>query len=1116
MTFQIMGNRYGIGNRLGEGSMGAVYRATDRLTGEPVAIKQVNITTKNLAFASRPATDNADELRLALAREFEILASLRHPHIISVLDYGFGANQQPFFTMTLLNNPQTVIEYGRNLDISQKAERLIQILQALTYLHRRRILHRDIKPANVLITADGDLKVLDFGLSASTEHAKGVAGTLTYMAPEVLRGKDVTPSSDLYAVGMIAYELFVGNYPFDTRNPTRLMSSIANTIPDVSSLKNPPLEAVLSRWLHKNPAERYQTAEQIIQELCGSLNLPAPQESIAIRESFLQSAQFTGRKTELEQLQGAFEQAQGGKGSVWLIGGESGVGKSRLVDELRIFAMTKGVNVLTGGAIETGGVAYHLWRDILPKLLLNTPVDEYEASILKEITPNINHVVGYAVPDAPTIDANPRKLRLQVTFNALFNRQETPTLLILDDLQWADTSLDLLKSLIGIIAELPILIIGTYRDDERPKLPEELGVSNTISLKRFETGDIEALSTAMLGKIGKKADLVNLLNQETEGNVFFLIEVVRALAEDVGNLGQIGTKTLPESVFTGGIQAIVSRRLSKLPAHLQNITQWAAVLGREIDLNLLGHDYDMATIENWLSASADAMVIEIRDNKWRFAHDKLRDGALHGIPTDTRTHLHHQAAVAIESTYPNNQDYHPALLEHWHVAGDLNKEVDYLKQVVERALSTTGVHQKTYFILERALNALPEDDERRTALLNLSGSANFFSGKFDQAAEYSEKAKLLAEKYQDERQIAESLSTLGNVASRKGKFGESEAILRQTISIWEKFDNVLGVARSTSTIGMLNFRQGNYEVAQAHFEKALGIYESKQDKQGIAIALNYLGYVCVAHDEFDKAKGYYDQSLAIFKSIGEQRGISLLLGNIGWVLNVQSKYKEAIDYYQQSLDLARAVGNPHLVTVQLQELGASYSLIGEYETGMSYFEQCLAMRRSMGDKIGIGSVLNQIGLYTSKKGDLAKAEEYLLESISIGKETGEKGVTIDGLCNLGTVYAKQGDSRATACFMEGLKSAREIQTPVGVYSNLLGMGWFFAMNGQPQRAGELIGVIQSTGDISSHLHRDIDELLPVIQLALTPNDLNTCLERGKTLNLDEVANMLLAEFDKSE
>ncbi|HRF96044.1 MAG TPA: ATP-binding protein, partial [Aggregatilineales bacterium] len=147
--------------------------------------------------------------------------------------------------------------------------------------------------------------------------------------------------------------------------------------------------------------------------------VPLPEENIAIRESFLQSAQFIGRKDEFSQLKTAFDHAQAGQGAVWLVGGESGVGKTRLVDELRILALTRGVTVLRGQAVETGALPYQVWRDILPKLLLNTPVDDQEASILKPLVPDIEALLGQTIPDAPEVEPKIAQQRLLRTILSL-------------------------------------------------------------------------------------------------------------------------------------------------------------------------------------------------------------------------------------------------------------------------------------------------------------------------------------------------------------------------------------------------------------------------------------------------------------------------------------------------------------------------------------------------------------------------------------------------------------------------------------------------------------------------------------------------------------------------
>src|SRR5690242_10653310 len=153
---QLSTPRYRLMAPLGEGAMGTVCRVHDRLTGQDVALKRVRL-------APQAAADlEAD--RLALAHEFRTLAGLRHPHIISVFDYGFDAERQPFFTMELLDGAQTILGVGRQQSVDLRVGLLVQAFEALAYLHRRGVLHHDLKPENVLVS-NGHARLLDFGLS---------------------------------------------------------------------------------------------------------------------------------------------------------------------------------------------------------------------------------------------------------------------------------------------------------------------------------------------------------------------------------------------------------------------------------------------------------------------------------------------------------------------------------------------------------------------------------------------------------------------------------------------------------------------------------------------------------------------------------------------------------------------------------------------------------------------------------------------------------------------------------------------------------------------------------------------------------------------------------------
>ncbi len=178
-----------------------------------------------------------------------------------------------------------------------------------------------------------------------------------------------------------------------------------------------------------------------------------------------------------------------GRGSGWLVGGESGVGKSRLLDELRAMALVQGALVLRGQAVSGGRRGYQVWLEVLRWLALLSDLTETEASVLKPLVPDIATLIGHAVADPPELDAQSAQVRLLSTVTDLFRRQEQPLVLILEDLHWAgDEDLALIGWLNRAIAERPILVIGSYRDDEKPALSKSLLDMSLLKLKSAERG----------------------------------------------------------------------------------------------------------------------------------------------------------------------------------------------------------------------------------------------------------------------------------------------------------------------------------------------------------------------------------------------------------------------------------------------------------------------------------------------------------------------------------------------------------------------------------------------------------------------------------------------------
>ena len=250
--------QYIIQRKLGEGGMGTVYLAEDTLLERQVAIKELNIATTP---AAEPGGNRFQQEALALAR-------LNHPNITHL--YSFLPKDDTYWMVMEYVNGKTLEEWLQKNGPMQPLTAcsiVVQILDGLHHAHRKGIIHRDLKPANVMISEDGEVKVMDFGIARIknsqriTQHGKSV-GTLEYMAPEQIQGKEGDERTDIYAAGNILYELLCGQPPFRSDTDYILMKAkLEETPPLLPGLANaaPELRQIIFKALSRNPEKRYET-----------------------------------------------------------------------------------------------------------------------------------------------------------------------------------------------------------------------------------------------------------------------------------------------------------------------------------------------------------------------------------------------------------------------------------------------------------------------------------------------------------------------------------------------------------------------------------------------------------------------------------------------------------------------------------------------------------------------------------------------------------------------------------------------------------------------------------------------------------------------------------------
>lgn len=1109
----LFAKRYILQSELGAGGMGIVYRALDRLTGQTVALKQV---LRRMDEAFDDDLNERNDRRVALAREFQMLASLRHPHIISVLDYGFDDFGQPFFTMPLLQEARDLMMAGQSQPIPEKMTLLIQTLQALAYLHRRGILHRDLKPANVLVV-EKHVRLLDFGLAQDRDAKTQPAGTLAYMAPELFGRGQATEASDLYAMGIMAYEMLVGRHPYDLSNPLyifqqleegtvdfeplrRLIPMDSETLPELpisspptdvklpplptemlpdstrpdvravqqfdlikeesapkiapaaltdnvpptnpvdapnvkpaaippekASVSDHPLTAIVQKMMLRNPALRYQDAQTVIPALCKALNLPTPEETIAIRESFLQAARLVGRDAELKTLLQGLEHAIGWESSGVLIGGESGVGKSRLMDELRIRALVLGALVSVGQAVGAGSSPYQVWREPLRRLILGAQLNDVDAGVFKQVIPDLDSLMGRPIEAAPALTGETAQSRLTAIVGQMIKQQDQPVVIILEDLHWAGSESLVLVNGLLTIPDLPLLIVGSYRDDELPDLPTHLPALQVLKLPRLPESAIRQLSESILGAAGRKPEIVEFLQRETEGNVFFLVEIVRALAEGAGELNKVGTMELPETVAAGGIQRIVQCRLARVPADLHPLLKLAAVAGRELDLKLLtalialpeaSGEVRLPSLDTWLITCAHAAVLEVSGDEWRFAHDKLRDGVLAGLTSEELKPLHRTVARTLESLYNGAPEIAPRLAYHWGQVEDIAKEAHYAELAGDHALNTSAYRDALTY-LERAMaltvqisQVSPEAALSQVARLKYRlGRAHTYLNNNEQAETLFKESLALARRYEEPETAANALRGLGVVAWQHNAMGEAIQRFTESLTLCQQIGDKRGEGRALSNLANTYSFEGDIHLALPYYERALAIQRQIGDRLNEGNTLGGLGAAYRNLGEIEKAIEMQRAALAILEETGDRRGKANTLTNLGVASFDLGQMQESINYFQQAVQIFREIGDRRGEESSLLNMGTAYHTLAQFERAGVALQDALTIARALGDSPRLGDILSSLGEVCILLGRQDDAVKYLEEAVDLMKKADETETEpyVLLLVNLGRAYLAQGD-----------------------------------------------------------------------------------------------------------
>ncbi|HPQ38919.1 MAG TPA: protein kinase [bacterium] len=591
---QLIG-RFVVDSVIGAGGVGRVFKVRDPNSGEILALKITNVDEENENSSVLPR----------FRREFAVARKLNHPHLIQVYEFG-SKDRQLFYTMELIDGmdwsghlkqfraPLNELDpHDRRTLWSHILGLLIQASEALEYLHQNGLVHRDIKPGNLLITRDGVLKVTDFGTMRNadsyTQMTKtgSILGTVAYMSPEQTVTSRVDHRSDIYSLGLIAYESFTGQMPFDGPIMKQILTRSRQDVPDPRRLL-PELPGsiaeVLNRMVRRRPEDRFSTARELNIQLQAARDILMQIQTTRLQSQSerpmlkLQSAPMIGCDSEIHRIHDALQHISTHPvPKIFLIQGGVGMGKTRLVQESRTQAELMGHAILGG----------------------THNIDMLQQMIPDGIAPEIADQMGAEAIAGHVLDALSGKTMLLILEN-LHRRSEVDREVI-----YAFLHLLVKRCLQG--ESFPAVIVLTTGEHE----PESRWSARTIRrimrnydefyhhrLKAFSTDEIRLFIKAILPGPQELFDLPDRLYAVTGGNPFHVEHCIRHLVTEgvVTHVGAVwvahldagfGYRPLTRAETPFELIRYASRRLRALTGRERTIVQLAAVFPRRFTVQTL-------------------------------------------------------------------------------------------------------------------------------------------------------------------------------------------------------------------------------------------------------------------------------------------------------------------------------------------------------------------------------------------------------------------------------------------------------------------------------------------------------------------------------------------------
>jgi predicted ATPase len=793
---------------------------------------------------------------------------------------------------------------------------------------------------------------------------------------------------------------------------------------------------------------------------------------------------FVGREQELSELMENLEQAKQGNGRLVVVEGEAGIGKTRLIHELARIAMEQGFEATYGRCLSLQQAdPYAPFVDALGDRLGMSRTKQGEDELplgLMGVRDEVNEAYGSAgglplglIPMADGPDSNLDKIDIQSERDKLFNHVldviidssgQTPLMIFIDDLQWADNAtLQLLFYIARNITNRNVLLVAALRlediDDKANNTPfaqlqQQVGRSishQRITLQKMTQDDVGKIIMNIVGVKEVPERFLHKLYEESRGNPFFVEEVVKSLMDEGiilrhGHIWDTGVD-LSQIRIPNTIRDVITHRIARLDEDVKRVLRFASVIGDRWTFNVLkevtgiGEEELLDSLDTLMEADIISEVTGSKEEEFVFGHKVTRSVVYNGMSKSRVRMMHKSTGEVIERLYSDDLDsWVYELARHFTLGKDFFEAYKYSIMAGEKAFRGMAFEEAAnYFISAfRTVDMLPPSEkiEREAEKLKLStsiGNLYLHLAMWTEATKYYETALTLSRKTENEKEECKILIAIGHSQRLLGNYPRAEDNYDAAAKIADKLSDAVSMAEIQRGLGYVHWRKGENDDAVDHYNQSISFAMKAGDLSSMAKTFIEMGNVYNHWGDQEKAIEYYNKSLDELEQLSDYSELARAHNNLGDSYLRTSEWDKAIEHFDMSKEFADKVGNKNMVAWARFNSAEALAYKGDLEKAEKYCDEAMTICEAQDDKICMQATFAKYGLIYRLREDWDKAiENYnkavvILEMLDIPYELG------DVYFELGMAYEAMDESMAA---LDNYNMAQELFENVGAKSEL--------------------------------------------------------------------------------